>query len=144
MVHALLPRRDVVARRRAAGGARVLYYYSLYLQRLYLLGGARVLSLLLVALLTRLYLLWQAELEYYLDAELTPDEDTDTVELHPSSQAETAEGERGRAHVLQLAAGDATSLLSAESAEELQAAPLRHPITTWGLHPCTGGSDPVR
>ena len=85
MVHTLLPPRDVVARRRPAGGARVLYYYSLYLQRLYLLGGARVLSLLLVALLTRLYLLWQAELEYYLDAELTPDEDADTVELHPSS-----------------------------------------------------------
>ena len=73
-----------------------------------------------MALLTRLYLLWQAELEYYLDAELTPDEDADTVELHPSSSAEAVEGERGRDHVLQLTASDATCLLSADTAEELQ------------------------
>ena len=63
----------------------------------------------------------QAELEYYLDAELTPDEDADTVELHPSSRAEVVEGERGREHVLQLTASDATCLLSADTAEELRA-----------------------
>jgi hypothetical protein len=63
----------------------------------------------------------QAELEYYLDAELTPDEDADTVELHPSATAEVVEGERGREHVLQLTASDATCLLSTDTAEELRA-----------------------